>query len=510
MEFALNGLHAVEKRRKILRIAKFWDDLNGQMDEVLQAVFRDLVQTLTDCEELLRNLQAHQLKKERSVSAQKDVHSLIERIKVHTRKITLLSEALDLPTRKSDYLPLIQDSLRAEMMRHGIIARFASAANLRRPPSAWLLEDSFDALVWHFSKSTVEHASEIHGQIVQDITQYLSLLKSLWIFESIQENFRIHKFNSTYLWNYLSRELGCLIGGQFLRFQRGELIKPPDELIFQLPDQSYYIWPNGTLGEHGVLAESELYLEEKILEIPLHSLSKSDQLTLSVFRRDPNKFRICTTTQTLSGAIREKWLEVDMRNCGLVPTYAIPGLYDPNHRIGLFDNLGKVITYLEPENLVYILKLQQALTGYRVNHYASHISWSFNAATKEGELGEGNVQLWQARTLEELSRGNDPTSLALRSESPPMEQEDPFLHSPSLSSSPSVFSKVSTLIASTRNEAFSGTTLGSRGSDTDIIAVEKPREPVLLIFTACQGKFTFLHVERKLPSSISSFPSYKL
>ena len=87
-----------------------------------------------------------------------------------------------------------------------IVTRFTTAFNVNRPvcfekSNDWPLKEGFDALVFHFSKSTIEFNSRPElGQNIPEGPQYLNLLKCIWIMERLKSSSYLTSAGTDSLW----------------------------------------------------------------------------------------------------------------------------------------------------------------------------------------------------------------------------------------------------------------------------------------------------------------------
>ena len=249
---------------------------------VLTEVTGDFHRTLQDCKRFLkahRRLQIGQSNPLTNLNlwfsgAGDDLDNLISRVQFHLTKVALITEPFkitllseirrDLKEMKSDIAALtgiVSDRLNVEskwsergctMQRfdlpEDIAFRFVEASQAGAPscdtvdPNA-PLKRFFDALVFNFSKSTVEFRSMPHlGQNVPQGPQYLNLLKSIWIIRKIQASSEYSTLAYDSLWVEYMKVLEVDMRKEIRRFESRDLICPPFEVYSGLPAEYFTIW----------------------------------------------------------------------------------------------------------------------------------------------------------------------------------------------------------------------------------------------------------------------------
>ena len=411
---------------------------------VLPDVTGDFLQTLNDCERLLRNHAG--LQRGRSnflenfgwwTSAERDVCSLRERVKFHVTKVAFIAKPFEIQLLlgiRRDVQQLRRDVahltgivtngvgqarnasnppfLDSVVLPDHILTRFTIAFNVNRPvcfeeKSDWPLKEGFDALVFHFSRSTIEFNSRPElGQNIPEGPQYLNLLKCIWIMEQLKCSFYFTNAGTDSLWADYMRGLEDEIRIQFRRFEDRHLIAPMQDVISILPDSDYSIWVvvEGPSLRPLDMAEQRP-LEEKILELSLPQSYGTRQSSLTVFRKSDTQFRLVTTTKRADNPMfhHAEGFHVDMTSTRLIPSYAAPNeRSSETNNIVLCNDKGQFPEWISLGDSTGIASLQRALMGYRVHHDMSNFSWCVNGSKEEGDWGDGRLQLWQFKPLSEI------------------------------------------------------------------------------------------------------------
>ena len=558
--------------------------------QVLPEVTGDFYQTLKDCETLLRDHARLQNGRANFIdnmawwsSAERNVTALRERVKFHITKVALIAKPFEmqllLGIRRelqhlrrdvahltgivSNGLDQFRDASNPSYLQPIVIpddltAKFSNALDTNRPSSLktlpdWPLKEGFDALVFHFAKSTVEFNSRPElGQNIPDGSQYLNLLKSVWIMEQLKNSSYFQSAGSDSLWADYMRELEDDIRGQFRRFDAGQLVRPPHDVILQMPDSYYSIWVDeGPLLRPLDMAEQRPK-EEKVLELALPLSFDTRHSSLTVFRKSDVAFRLVTTTKQTDNPLfhSEEGHLLDMNSTRLVPAYAAPdNTSATNHKLVLCNEKGQYPEWHSLKDSTDVASLQRALTGYRVHHDMPIFQWCINGSLEPGDSGRGRLQLWQFKPLPRIPLDSEPQKAdwSLSIPKPRSQLGCPTLSSPTsatlseleaahvdpVRSMVNGFSRLTTQVdvkspqtqrcltglSNAPTQAKSGSsnlkkystgksspTLvsrssvvspvnGPRGDGTELV---RPEVPVLIIFTMCKDRYTFLHIKREL------------
>ena len=569
-------------------------------------------------------------------SVERDVNNLRERVKFHITKVAFIAKPFEtqlLLGIRRDVQQLRRDVahltgivtngvdptgssnlsyLDSITLPDNILTRFTTAFNIKRPAcfeekSDWPLKEAFDALVFHFSKSTIEFNSRPElGQNIPEGPQYVNLLKCTWIMSQLKASSYFEDAGSESLWADYMRGLEDEIIIQFRRFDAKQLIAPPQDVISILPDSYYSIWVNEGPSPRSLDMAEQRPLEEKILELSLPQSYGTRQSSLTVFRKSDTEFRLVTTAKRTDNPLFSyaEGIHVDMTSTRLIPSYATPNENSSvTNNLVLCNDRGQSPEWLSLSDPTGVASVRRALMGYRIHHDMSNFSWCINGSSDEGDWGEGRLQLWQRKPLpvippdvgDQSINGKNASASTLRlpqldlgsntfltdlkelgsgqvrttrpsSEfsdvSAPIAANSPSLaswvsapshtvsdklpwnansiqtatpppskvihskgprstvNSPSLSnwgSGPShTLSKENTGRSDLKRHSTgrSSTTLNTRssiaspvngphGEGTELV---RPEVPVLVIFTMCKAKYTFLHIKRKQNSSSQPLP----
>ena len=302
-------------------------------------------------------------------------------------------------------------------------------------------------------------------------------------------------------------------------------------------------------------------VEEKILEIALPSDATTRESVLRVFRENETYFRLMISTRQADVLIAQSnsEVEVNMDRHRLVPAYWNPDYTSlPRHKFLLFNEQGRRPREFCLLNHEDVKKLQRALTGYRVHHDMPVAQWCINGSAQPGNFGTGVLQLWQYKPLPSIveqgpSGASDTNSSMATLESsgpscnpctPTSEASNEYrlqtplspdlvnaqfsdgkgywtsrqkttrVDSPTSPPTSRSFSCSSTVTAKPKNGDNGSKRYSSRMSDTTLLSssnfmspiqgprskgveVLRPELPVLILFTMCHNKYTFLHLTCK-------------
>lgn len=497
-----------------------------------------------------------------------DVTILRERVTFHITKVSfiakpfetqLLSEIRrDLQLLRNDVAELrgimtngqvqprdstITSYLQSVHVPHELASRFTTALHTNKPsgftePYEWPVKEGFNALVFHFAKSTVEFSSNRRlGQNVPDPPQYLNLLKSVWIMRQIKDSPHFRSTGTDSLWTDYMRELEMDIKTQLHRFDAQQLIAPPISDLLQLTDEYYTVWVDEEPPLQSLDIVEQRPLEEKILELALPESYGNRQTSLTVLRKSEYEFRLVKMTKMADNPFyhSEEGSNVNMNSTRLIPAYRTPGVESADaQNLALCNDRGQHEEWHLLKGPNDVAALQRALTGYRIHHEMSGFSWCINGSKEPEDFGTGSLQMWQLKPLPkvELDLGKPvervmsnlsqltACQLAAVNDNP----WQPGSASPNMTSSGKItcpdfvilinqglfpgFSSLGTRprtgsdirsLGTSHTTLLSGTSMTAtvNGPRSGGIELMRPEAPSLIIFTMCQGRYTFLHMKRK-------------
>jgi hypothetical protein len=438
-----------------------------------------------------------------------EVDKLKERVRFHSTKILLITKPVELqllldlrqdifevrnivedirgliapvPTSPQVGAPdTLPSQFRLPLVPPELEARFLTAFSKRQPPidiAEFPLREGFDALVHHFSQSTVDFVPKKYSeQRTPELTQYLNLIKSTWILEKITESCF---FVQNSLWAKCVENIGNDLLFEYDRFHRGQIINPGDDVILRLEDHAFAIW----LEEETIVVEPTLTDErpgeEKLLEIALPKTQPNRSPVLVIFRKSDTDFRLVNTTKDESNELffEAESHEMNITLTRFIPIYAVPNSVSSTdtNNILLCSNQGQSEKAFSFATLNDVHAFQHAMTGYKVVADLSNINWS---SFKESESGKCRIQVWRAKTLARITAGNTSPS-----PSPPMGIRRESTAKTSLSAR--------SLAATIATTAQGSVIHGKHGP---AVMFPKPEPPVIVMFTLCKDIWTYLHFE---------------
>ena len=506
------------------------------MLNTLSEVTGDFKQTLHDCKKLLSDNSKFQRSATNFVdnvvwhsSTERVVNHLRQRVNFHLTKLNLIAKPFELqlllgihrelqqvkkdvaalkgvliPDTAQSIHPTSPKSHDGRFPVHPDLAKRFERALTSKPDSVQVqdhlpLKEGFDALVFHLASSTVKFKpSPGPGQNVPEETQFVNLLKSGWIMERLKGSDYFQSAGSESLWADYIRELENEINDQLSRFETGELEPPTLDVILRLPNNCFSIWVYEEPMPRPAVLTEQRPLEEKILELALPSLYDSRRSTLTVFRKSDVAFRLVSTTKDEQNKDfhSEESMDVNMNSNRFIPAFATSHDGEPiNNNVLLCNSQGQELKWHNLQDSSAVTEFQRALMGYRVSNHMSNISWhiEFSTFTKKAISGKARLQFWHLKPLPNLLSSVDATTSEGSGSSAGASPQ-----SPTGSANLRRFWTSSTLALS--GSSMAAPVTGSRG---DGIALTRPKLPVLVIFTMCERKYTFLHIE-------STFNGYSL
>ncbi|KAI4113082.1 MAG: hypothetical protein LQ345_005869, partial [Seirophora villosa] len=371
---SLQQLEAVIDHANRQRPRRPFRNHNDECRHALQPLSQlvgDFKKTLDECEKLLNDHE--RFKRDTAgfvdnvvwhVSTQRDVDILRERVHFHATKLLVVSKPFEtqlLLEIRRELQDVRRDvsaikGLLVDVLTNGestlsqqsaaqrvtfpdipseIEARFVIAIH-SDPPATYQditdipLKEGFDALVYHFSQSTVEFNPGFDpSQRTPEETQFLNLLKSKWILEKLEGSSSLAAADTAPLWASALAELKFDIINEYKRFNTEQLVAPPKDVIARLPDKCFSIW----VVEAPPILPPDLAeqrpLEDQILEIALPDSIGTRRSSLHVFRRSPVELRLVTTTRDTAnpGYHQEKgkfYFIVNTDATRVIPAYGTP------------------------------------------------------------------------------------------------------------------------------------------------------------------------------------------
>ena len=398
----------------------------------------------------------------------------------------------------------IHPAVRMLQIPEEIIARFLNALNTNKPDafhgiSDFPLKEGFDALVFHFAKSTVEFNPGVGlGQRVPEETQYINLLKSKWLLETLKASSHLSAADPDSLWtNYLG-EVETTIMEEYRRFDTRRLVAPPTNDIARLPDSCFSIWVVEAPPVRAPDLAEERPLEDKILELTLPSTVAK---TLTIFRNSDIEFRMViaeTLADGLNKVIERESFTINMESTRLIPAYTIhestPAGSKSVNNVLLYRIQDHAPLWQSLKNSDDVGKFQQALSGYRVFFDSSNIKWSLDGSKSPAKNGIGRIQTWQVKRLSKVVQKDELVT-----------GQYPLSPTPSLQSAPEKYLRRESTGFSSMASCFSASSMTSQvtGNRGNGIAIFPPEPPVLIIYTLCEEKYTFLHLELSTEISVN-------
>lgn len=499
----------------------------GQSWDVLPEVVGDFKKTLDECDSLLKDRSKFQYSQGGFIenviwwsSVEGDVNALRERVRFHMMKLTFVAKPFELHLllgikRELEMLRTDVRELRTILIdgiRHKdsssstylqscelepeIANRFVQALESSKPTSFQSqtdipLKEGFEALVYHFANSTIlfNPRPEL-GQRDPEEPQYLNLVKCRWIAQTIRQSVSFRSAGPDSLWADYMKELEDDMRGQFRRFDTGQLVRPPSERIFLLPESCFSIWFVQEPPTRPADLAEQRPLEEKILELTLPGTSGTRMSTITVFRKSESKVRLVTTTKDNQNQYfhHEKETHVNMEADRLIPTYATPSdASTMTNNVLICTNEGQDPEWYSLKNPNDVLHFQRALTGFFVSRQMLNISWSIEGSSKTNKSGKGRLQLWYLKPFQPIGGDGMGKSCDRSSVASPQSRTP----SAAITRRSTGFSVGSTLLS---NGSVTATVNGPQGNGTAILRAEVPR---LIIFTQCEGMYVLLQIKRK-------------
>lgn len=314
---------------------------------------------------------------------------------------------------------------------------------------------------------------------------------------------------------------------EYRRFESGNLIAPPLDVISRLPDDCFLIWiVQAPIVRPPDLAEQRP-LEDRLLEVAVSSPVAGRKSVLTIFRSSDFDFRMVTATtwtdeQNRLLVERESFL-LNMTTTRFVPAYAVPNAAPKSQTVNnvlLYQTQDghPLWQYLKCPEDVFLF--QQAFTGYHVCRELANVRWSFNGSEKSEKSGNAKLQLWQVKRLSpkvvqtpeaEIVRrpsqpGESTVSLGMNPLSPtekPLWSRTGPISPKSAPDFRSQFTHQSTATFLSSSSTATSRVTGSRDDGTVIVP---PDPPVLIMYTMYDERYTVQQLERRLHQKLGFAP----
>ena len=439
-----------------------------------------------------------------AASTQKKVDELRTRIQFHAQKIYLIIEPVHLRLAtniagdvaeilflmKQHLLP--QQELVFGSIPDWLAAKFREAL-LKNSPAGCIdvehisLREGFDALYRHYRQSTVQFIDHESGE--QTVEQYLELLKSQWILETLKRSETYRQARPGSLYTRLIGQVEQRISKQFVR---QDLVKFSENDLASLNSSAFLIWqPDTETTSRRLIDQNDQ--EEKILEISLAAPSGFRKHDLLVFRRSPTTMRLVRNAVEDDSDISHPESEkINTHVDRFIPWYAIP-TPNPSSTLSVEirsgNETGGTMCDFRTESDTFAF--QRAFTGYQVVYDKARMEWSLN----KQQLKFGS------KTLESTGR----LQIWLWNPLPAMQAQSSIRPRPSMSPPSSLSSNSqrthttnATVARVVQHGDSSIVSIADNNHGGSLIAAVKPHLPIILIFTKLEDKYTYLCIECKL------------
>lgn len=275
-----------------------------------------------------------------------------------------------------------------------------------------------DAFHHHFEQSTIlfkpneMSTADFFADRTPEPTQYLNLMKSMWIIQRIKNGGEWATTSKDRLTDCYMNEIEGKCLRELSRFTAKEepqkrLTAPDQRNISLLREEEFRVWIEDEDEVDDFWSATD-YLNE-ILRIPLLG-SRHRTQELALVRQSDTKLQMRQTSSKISGAPNHNTIRdpINLLRARYVPLYADPSTSPEvlNVTFKGDDDSGedRALSFLK---LTDLLDFQQAITGYKVVYDDPDIRTLLFQSTgflksgkKTGEVGR--VQIWSPRRLERL------------------------------------------------------------------------------------------------------------
>ena len=309
--------------------------------------------------------------------------------------------------------------------RFSLRSPYLSQDDLYSGTAHFTIGDLAGAFVAHLEVSTVNFDPGPYlAERTAVMTDYLNLMKSVWILSKIKSSTTFCVEPPESLWRRYVQGLQAQLGKQTSRFSQDaseseRLTPPPLEAVLDSPVQDFDVLVLTEVEDKpGPLTEKDQM--DKLLELEIPTDDKASEHHLFVLRAsaDTLKIKISTTTSTTTRdqkvIIRQALTEhgVNLARVQLTPLYAVPGSNAKALNMKFRDesSVGNDVP-VSFKSLTDLLKFQRAITGYYValdkrdvrteSFYQRGMSLTGNRVHEQGR-----VQIWVPKKLEPVLPGS--------------------------------------------------------------------------------------------------------
>ena len=441
-----------------------------------------------------------------AATAEDRVDALRRKIQFHTQKIYLIIEPVSLGLlttidgKMDEMLELMHTHFSItqplESIPNWLDVRFREAI-LENAPMNYRgidkmpLKEGFDALYGHFRQST--YAFRDRETAEQTAEQYLNLLKSQWLFETLKKGETFKQTHPGSLYPRTIAQVEQRILAQHRRIERNEVVVFSDEDLKKLSNTAFLIWPTEQKAQNKFMTDPSVG-EEEILKLSLPSSSGAQKDGLVIFRTGPSTLRI--VRNVMPDGSGTPYYESERFNIHIdrfVPFYAmhqISGSSEqarPARSVGICRGNETGITSYEIPDERDLLNFQRAITGYQVVE-DKNASWALNHSGKfrpDLQKGTGRIQLWYSKPLTQTLPERRESAVSQTSNS------TSSIRSPFSASSNTVVDKV--LEGGDRSRV----SVHERSDTESTIGISTPPPPVLLVYARARGEYSYIHLECK-------------
>ena len=274
----------------------------------------------------------------------------------------------------------------------------------------------------HFEQSTIRFMPDQtsrNGYFVErtpEPTQYLNLMKSIWIIKMIKRGDQWRDAAADRLAKEYMKQLEQKCLHEYSRFNTQEhpedaLTEPVSTNISMQRDEEFRIWLDVDEDENEYKAATEGL--DEILRVTLASSSRHRKQELVITRRNETKLQMQNFSSRTTGPTNREVVKegINLERAYFVPLYASPNsLATAMNIVFRGDESTQEDTALSFLNMNDLLKFQQAITGYRVvlddADISTHLYKSTGVFSGKWNSEVGRLQIWSPRQMEKPIAAN--------------------------------------------------------------------------------------------------------
>jgi hypothetical protein len=355
------------------------------------------------------------------------------------------------------------------------------------------LREGFDALYLHYREST--YAFRDPETAEQTAEQYLNLLKCQWLLNVLRGGDQFQRAGALY-----PRLLKQVEQRIIKEHQRRDIVRIQDTELKNVNPSAFLIWPPEQVADVRNATDSNQG-EHVILRLTLPTPLVGEKDTVVVLRTGPTTLKIAKRSAHKAGSTHDEpetfYEPYHIHQDVFVPLYAIAEnpvinrqstatFLQPMSSINLYRGNGTGAIKYRLSTDADVFNFQRAVTGYQVV-FDKCVEWAIKPSGILGKhklaMGQGRMQIWHWKPLEELQAPSEQVTSSTGS------AQSPRSHVSTTSDA-----VVERLL---QRRDTSRVTIDDRSNAGSVICATTPPHPLIVIYGKKKEAYTYYHIECK-------------